>query len=84
MAHRTSAFNDIDGAFYLDVSTSYDFLAFGIDSQAYFSVKNIFNTDPALVGSGPDGNNTPAYPETNRNLYDYLGRVFRVGLRVKM
>lgn len=84
LAHRTSAFNDIDGAFYLDMSTSYDFLAFGIDSQAYISVKNVFNTDPALVGSGPDGNNTPAYPEVNRNLYDYLGRVFRVGLRVKM
>ena len=25
-----------------------------------------------------------AYPETNRNLFDYLGRVYRVGFRIKM
>ncbi len=41
-------------------------------------------TNPPLVASGPDGNNTPAYPQTNRSLYDYLGRVYRIGLRVKM
>ena len=84
LAHRTSAFNSIDGAFYMDVSTSYDFSAFGVDTTTFLSIKNIFNTDPALVAGGPDGNNTPAYPETNRNLYDYLGRIYRIGVRVNL
>jgi len=34
-----------------------------------------------LVGNGPTGNNTPAYPMTNRGLYDVLGRVYRMGVR---
>jgi len=68
LANRTSNFNDIDGAFYLDASTSYSFDAWGADTQAFLSVKNVFNTDPAPVASGPDGNNIPAYPMTNRNL----------------
>jgi outer membrane receptor protein involved in Fe transport len=84
LANRTSSYNHIDGAFYMDLSTTYDFDAYGADSQVFLSVKNIFNTDPAPVASGPDGNNIPAYPQTNRNLYDYLGRVYRVGLRIKM
>jgi iron complex outermembrane receptor protein len=84
LANRTSNYNSIDGAFYMDVSTSYDFSAFGVDTTAFLSVKNIFNTDPALVAGGPDGNNTPAYPETNRNLYDYLGRMYRLGVRVNL
>lgn len=35
-----------------------------------------------LVGNGPTGNNIPAYPQTNRALYDVLGRVFRMGFRL--
>ena len=84
LANRTSNYNHIDGAFYVDTNISYDFDAFGADSQMFLSVKNLFNTDPALVASGPDGNNIPAYPQTNRNLFDYLGRVYRIGLRLKM
>lgn len=84
LANRTSNFNDIDGAFYMDASTSYSFDAWGVDTEAFLSVKNVFNTDPAPVASGPDGNNIPAYPMTNRNLYDYLGRVYRIGMRVRM
>ena len=53
-------------------------------AEAFLSIKNVFNTDPAPVASGPDGNNIPAYPMTNRNLYDYLGRVYRIGMRVRM
>jgi outer membrane receptor protein involved in Fe transport len=84
LANRTANFNHIDGNFYLDTNISYDFDAYGADSQLFLSVKNVFNTDPALVASGPDGNNVPAYPNANRNLYDYLGRVYRIGLRLKM
>jgi outer membrane receptor protein involved in Fe transport len=84
LANRTVNYNHIDGAFYLDTTVSYDFDAYGADSQVFLSVKNLFNTDPAPVASGPDGNNIPAYPQANRNLYDYLGRVYRIGLRLKM
>jgi iron complex outermembrane recepter protein len=84
LANRTMNYNHIDSAFYLDTTVSYDFDAYGADSEMFLSVKNLFNTDPALVASGPDGNNIPAYPQTNRNLYDYLGRVYRIGLRLKM
>jgi iron complex outermembrane receptor protein len=84
LAHRTANYNHIDGNFYLDTSVSYDFDSFGADSQIFLSVKNLFNSDPALVASGPDGNNIPAYPQTNRNLFDYLGRSYRIGLRLKM
>jgi len=84
LAHRTANYNHIDGNFYLDTNVSYDFDAYGAETQLFLAVKNVFNTDPALVASGPDGNNVPAYPQTNRNLYDYLGRVYRIGLRLKM
>ena len=49
--------------------------------EAFLFVRNIMDKDPVLVGNGPTGNNTPAYPQTNRNLYDTLGRVFRMGVR---
>ena len=48
----------------------------------FLSIRNLPNSDPVLVGNGPTGNNTPAYPQTNRALYDVLGRVFRLGVRV--
>ena len=84
LANRTANMNSIPGAFYMDLNTSYSFESWGADSQIFFAVKNVFNTDPALVASGPDGNNTPAYFQTNRGLFDYLGRVYRIGLRVNM
>lgn len=76
--------NDIAGEAWMDMTVAYDFDTFGADSSLFLNVKNVFNSDPVLVASGPDGNNIPAYPQTNRNLYDYLGRVYRVGLRIKM
>ena len=53
------------------------------DADLTFVVTNLFNKDPVPVGNGPDGNNTPAYVQTSRQLYDVLGRVFRVSARVK-
>jgi len=48
----------------------------------FLSIRNVFNKDPVLVANGPTGDNTEAYPQTNRSLYDILGRVFRLGVRV--
>ncbi|MES1984864.1 MAG: TonB-dependent receptor [Pseudomonadota bacterium] len=80
--NRTINRNKIPGAFYLDFNTSYSFEVSNAKMQAFISIRNILNTDPVNVGNGPTGNNTPAYPQTNRSLYDVLGRVFRMGVRL--
>lgn len=80
--NRTINTNHIDGTFYLDANLGYEFDVGGAATEAYFSVRNLFDRDPVLVGNGPSANNTPAYPQTNRSLYDTLGRTFRIGLRV--
>jgi outer membrane receptor protein involved in Fe transport len=81
---RTVNINRIPGQFYYDLNFNYKFEVAHTKSEIYFSVKNLLNSDPVLVGNGPTGDNTEAYPQTNRALYDVLGRVFRVGVRVKI
>jgi len=81
--HRTINDNQIDGAFYVDASLAYRF-AFGpTDMEAFVSVRNLLNKDPAIVAAGPAGS---AYGTISANptLYDQLGRVFRAGIRIKM
>lgn len=82
--NRTINLNKIKGAFYFDLNASYNFDMGGSKTQLFLSVRNIFDKDPVLVGIGPTGNNTPAYPQTNRALYDVLGRVFRMGVRLSI
>ncbi len=84
VANRTVNQNRIAGAFYVDFNINYAFKIDNAKGQVFLSVKNAFNTDPVLVGNGPTGNNTPAYPQTNRALYDVLGRVFRMGVRFSL
>lgn len=79
--NRTINNNRIPGAMYIDLAANYAFKVQQVDLQAFVSIRNLFDVDPVLVGNGPTGNNIPAYPQTNRNLYDVLGRVYRVGLR---
>ncbi len=76
--YRTINDNDIGGAFYLDASLGVKLRAGGREGSLTFIVTNLLDKDPLLVGNGPDGNNTPAYPQTSRSLYDVLGRSFRV------
>lgn len=82
--NRTVNLNSIPGAFFFDLNASYNFEVSNMKSQVFLSVRNITNKDPVLVGNGPTGNNTPAYPQTNRALYDVLGRVFRMGVRLRI
>ena len=82
MKNRTIHDNHIAGIFYLDASLTYRFEVRDAKMEAFLFVRNIFDNDPVLVGNGPTGNNTPACPQTNRNLYDVLGRVFRIGVRL--
>ena len=81
--NRTINTNSIKGTFYLDTNFSYDFEVGGVEARALFAVKNLFDRAPVLIGNGPFGNNTEAYPQTNRSLYDTLGRTFRLGLSIK-
>ncbi|MBB6226589.1 outer membrane receptor protein involved in Fe transport [Polymorphobacter multimanifer] len=80
-ASRTINDNGIAGQWYLDASITHRFTVKRSKAEVFLYVRNLLNSDPVLVGNGPTGNNTPAYPQTNRALYDVLGRVFRVGVR---
>ncbi|KPF71014.1 hypothetical protein IP88_10955 [alpha proteobacterium AAP81b] len=82
-AARTINNNRISGQWYLDASMTHRFKVGGVKAEAFLYVRNLLNSDPVYVGNGPTGNNTPAYPQTNRNLYDVLGRTFRIGVRVQ-
>ncbi len=78
---RTINNNRISGQWYMDASITHRFTIKQSKAEVFLYVRNLLNSDPVLVGNGPTGNNTPAYPQTNRNLYDVLGRVFRIGVR---
>lgn len=79
---RTVNTNSIPGAFYFDLNFNYRFEVSNAKAEVFLAIRNITDRDPVLVGNGPTGNNTPAYPQTNRALYDVLGRVFRMGFRL--
>jgi outer membrane receptor protein involved in Fe transport len=78
---RTINDNQIAGQWYVDASITKKLKLGGSKVDLFLYVRNLLNSDPVLVGNGPTGNNTPAYPMTNRNLYDVLGRVYRMGVR---
>lgn len=84
VANRTVNQNRIAGTFYVDFNVNYGFKIENAKGQVFLAVKNAFDVDPVLVGNGPTGNNTPAYPQTNRLLYDVLGRVIRLGVRFSL
>lgn len=81
---RTINENRIDGAFFFDFNTNYTIDLGPTKAQAFLSVINLFDRAPVLTPNGPGGNHITAYPGTNRDLYDVLGRTFRFGLRVSL
>jgi outer membrane receptor protein involved in Fe transport len=80
---RTINDNDIKGATYFDASVDFKFPAMDGTGHFTFVVNNLLDKDPVLVGNGPDGNNVPAYPQTNRTRYDVIGRTYRVVARIE-
>ncbi|HET6629832.1 MAG TPA: TonB-dependent receptor [Woeseiaceae bacterium] len=74
--------NSLPGAFYLDASLSYRFAWNDIGWDAFLSIQNLTNEDPAIVPGGPAGL-AFATPPTNPTLYDVLGTVYRVGVRME-
>ncbi|WP_404478215.1 TonB-dependent receptor plug domain-containing protein [Novosphingobium sp. BL-52-GroH] len=81
--YRTINDNDINGVTYFDASVDFKFPSMGGTGHLTFVVTNLLNKDPVLIGNGPDGNNVPAYAQTYRNLYDVVGRTFRVSAKVE-
>ena len=71
--------NRIDGAFYLDVAFTYDFWRGEDDGsiQAYFTVQNIADKDPAVMGG------RIFTMQANPYFHDQLGRVYYAGLRFR-
>lgn len=75
--------NSLPGGFYLDASMTYKLNWNDTDVEAFFNVTNLANKDPAMVPLGPAGISYAQTP-TNPTLYDILGRVYRIGVRMKM
>jgi iron complex outermembrane receptor protein len=78
-ANLTINDNHLPGGFYLDGSVSYDVRK---DTEVFLSVDNILNKDPEQVayGTSVGGANLPVNPA----LWDTLGRMIRVGVRLKL
>jgi iron complex outermembrane receptor protein len=76
--------NRIGATAYLDLRGSYDFDIGGVETRLSIAVDNVFDTDPkivpATVNTVPYGSSSPV---TRLDIYDALGRSFRVGVRAK-
>lgn len=74
--------NDVSGAIYFDASLSREF-TFGDSGrlEAFMNVRNLFDKDPPVVAEF--GSFADTLSPANPNLYDVMGRVFSVGLRVE-
>lgn len=76
--------NSVPGYVNFDLTAAYRFQAWGADSQLTFAILNLLDRDPVIVpvvpGTVPYVN--PGF--SNRlDLYDALGRSFRIGIRGK-
>jgi iron complex outermembrane receptor protein len=78
--------NHIAGAIFFDGSITRTFGIGKVNSEVFFAVKNLLNRNPPLSVSGDNqaAENTPGYLQTNRDLYDVLGRTWSLGVRVQL
>ncbi len=85
--YRTASVTQAPSAFFFDgtISKSFDF-GDRMSADVFVMVKNLLNRDPPLVANMSNttygAENTPAFPQTNTQLYDYLGRSFTLGFKV--
>ncbi len=77
--------NSLDGYFYLDASLAY---AFDIGSasrlEVFLNVRNLLNEDPGIVPQGPTDFTYVSPLSRGQTGYDLLGRMYRVGVRLRM
>lgn len=80
---RTINNNRVGGALYLDGSVTFKVPSAGHEFKLSFIVKNMLNKDPVPTGFiGPSGG-YESYPQTTTEVFDTLGRVFRVAATVQ-
>jgi outer membrane receptor protein involved in Fe transport len=78
--------NHLAGAIYFDMSLSYTLMVGKSEEtevQTFFNVRNLTNKDPVIVAGGPSGLPYDTVT-TNPSNYDSLGRVFQLGVRLKL
>ena len=77
---QTIDYNHIDGAFYHDLSVSYEFdFTGGTNAQVYLNVVNALDEQPPPIASAQYW-----YMPTNPQLYDTIGRTYYAGVRFRM
>lgn len=74
--------NSVPAVAYLDARASY-FLDADRKFQAYLAVDNLLGRKPPIIPNDPLGSFAYFFVPTRTELYDFLGRQFRVGLRAK-
>ncbi len=73
--YRTVSDNFMAGAFYLDIGGTYNIT----DSvQTYFKIDNLLDQDPAAMPQDNTGQ------DVGTGLYDEIGRMYRIGIRVHL
>ena len=86
--YKTSNVTSVPGQIVFDgtIAKKFDLSGKG-EARVYFMVRNLLNRQPpviaALATATYGAENTPAYPQTNTYLYDYLGREFTLGAKVQ-
>jgi iron complex outermembrane receptor protein len=70
--------NAVPAAVYVDTNFRYNFESWGGDWSAFLGINNLFNITPPL---DPSTGNNPY--RTQAELYDTVGRLFRVGFKFK-
>ncbi len=86
--YKTANVTMAPSAFFFDGSISKQIgVTARTNASVILSVRNLLNRSPPLVASNSSGTygaeNTPAYPQTNTALYDYLGRLVTLGFKVE-
>jgi len=81
--NRTISDNHLPGYVYLDAAVSYRFEIAQSELEAFMNIKNFTNKDPAIRAQTADEFGYIGHL-TNTGKYDYLGRIFRAGIRFKM
>jgi iron complex outermembrane recepter protein len=86
--YKTANITMAPSAFYFDGSiTKQIFINDRAIASVFFMAKNLLNRDPPRIANMSNttygAENTPAYPQTNTSLYDYLGRSWTLGFKVE-
>lgn len=80
----TTESNHLDGFFYLDASIAYTFDVGRAQLETYFNVRNLLNEDPGIVPQGPTDFTYVSPLSQGSTGYDLFGRMFRLGVRIRM